>query len=197
MSDRTQVMRRIPLVRGPVRLGVVAAAAVIAACALLVACNLGARADGDDTATIELGPDEALVVKVVDGDTLRVRLPSGREEAVRLIGVDTPESVRPGTPVQCFAKKAAAFLRSLTPPGAVVRLERDVEARDRYGRLLAYVFRQRDGLFVNLELAAQGYARLSTHPPNVAYVDRFLAAVGEAREHDRGLWAGCARTTVP
>ena len=96
-----------------------------------------------------------------------VALPSG-EEPVRYIGIDTPESVKPGSPVECFAKRASAFNERLVA-GERVRLVRDVEERDRYGRLLAYVYRVRDGLFVNAELVRRGYATVATFPPNVAH----------------------------
>lgn len=130
------------------------------------------------------------VVRVVDGDTIVVRL-SGRNERVRLIGIDTPESVKPNTPVQCFALEASARTKALLPAGAPVKLVRDVELRDRYGRLLAYVYRATDNLFVNLSLATEGYAVAYTYPPNVAHADEFVAAAAEARDAGRGLWSRC------
>lgn len=130
------------------------------------------------------------VVRVVDGDTVVARLASG-EERIRLIGIDTPESVDPRRPVECFGKEAARRTAALLPAGTAIRLERDVEARDRFGRLLAYVHRRDDGLFVNLALAQDGYAQVLTIPPNVAYADRFAAAVAEARADGRGLWSAC------
>src|SRR5829696_6470514 len=129
------------------------------------------------------------VVRVVDGDTIRVELPSG-EEAVRYIGIDTPESVKPGTPVQCFAKRAAAFNERLVE-GERVRLVRDLEARDRYGRLLAYVYRERDGLFVNAALVRRGYAQTLTIAPNVAHAAEFRRLAASARRAGRGLWSAC------
>jgi micrococcal nuclease len=149
----------------------------------LVGCG---RAAGNPA----LPPDVGVVTEVVDGDTLRIRL-AGRDERVRLIGIDTPESVHPHTPVECFGKEAARRLRSLLSEGSEVRLERDVEARDRYGRLLAYVFRRRDDLFVNQALAHDGFADVATFPPNVAYVDRFVTAAAGARAAGRGLWSAC------
>src|SRR5438105_5081660 len=101
----------------------------------------------------------ASVDRVVDGDTIIVRV-SGRKETVRLIGIDTPESVKPNTPVQCFALEASARTKAILPPRTAVRLVRDTEARDRYGRLLAYVYRASAGLFVNLALAQEGFAVL-------------------------------------
>lgn len=135
-------------------------------------------------------PGEAVITRVVDGDTVRARIRSV-DERVRLIGVDTPESVKPGTPVECFAKEASAHTSALLPPGTRVRLVRDIEARDRYGRLLAYVYRADDGLFVNLALARDGFAAPLTIPPNVAHAEEFAAAAGEARRGRRGLWARC------
>jgi micrococcal nuclease len=132
----------------------------------------------------------APVVRVVDGDTIIVRL-HGAKERVRLIGIDTPESVKPGTPVQCYAKAASRETHALLD-GRSVRLVADVEARDRYGRLLAYIYRRPDGLFVNAELARRGYARQLTIPPNVRFADRFGALVREARNAGRGLWTACS-----
>jgi micrococcal nuclease len=129
------------------------------------------------------------VVRVVDGDTIRVLL-DGREERVRYIGIDTPESVREGTPVECFARRAAAENTRLVG-GQRVRLERDAEARDRYGRLLAYVFRAADGRMVNEALVSGGYARPLTISPNDRYAERFEHAAAEARASRRGLWGVC------
>lgn len=134
--------------------------------------------------------DTARVVRVVDGDTIRVDLPSG-EEAVRYIGIDTPESVKPGAPVECFARRASAYNARLVE-GERVRLVRDVEERDRYGRLLAYVYRARDGLFVNAELVRRGYATVATFPPNVAHELEFRRLARKARMSGRGLWSECA-----
>jgi micrococcal nuclease len=132
----------------------------------------------------------ARVLRVVDGDTIRVRL-DGRSEPVRYIGVDTPESVKPGTPVQCFAKRAAAANAALVA-GREVRLVGDVEQRDRYGRLLAYVYREPDGAFVNAALVRDGYARTLTIAPNVAHAHQLAELARTARESGRGLWGACA-----
>jgi micrococcal nuclease len=130
------------------------------------------------------------VVRVVDGDTVAVAL-AGRVERVRYIGIDTPESVKPGTPVQCYAHRAAAENARLVARERV-RLVLDVEPRDRFGRLLAYVYRVRDGPFVNAALVRGGYARTLTIPPNVRFADRFHALAAEARRAGRGLWSACA-----
>jgi micrococcal nuclease len=145
-------------------------------------------AGGGDAGTGE--PGRAEVVRVVDGDTIVVRI-AGADERVRLIGIDTPESVDPRSPVDCFGPEASRATADLLPPGTPVRLVRDVEARDRFDRLLAYVYKVDDGSFVNLTLAATGYADVATFPPNVAHTDELVAAVAEARAAGRGLWGAC------
>ena len=119
--------------------------------ALALAGGAARRSGRDQGATAPSGGDvlaggrTARVVRVVDGDTIKVRLDgSGGTERVRYIGIDTPESVKPGTPVQCFAK-AASHANERLVAGRSVRLEGDVEPRDRYGRLLAYVWRAGTG----------------------------------------------------
>jgi micrococcal nuclease len=133
----------------------------------------------------------ATVVYVVDGDTIDVTI-NGAEQRVRLIGVDTPETKKQNTPVECFGREATAFTESLLPAQTPIHLERDVEARDDYGRLLGYVYRSSDGLFVNFELVAQGYANPLTFPPNIAYADQFREAARAAEQADLGLWKACA-----
>ena len=129
------------------------------------------------------------VVRITDGDTIRVAL-AGGVERVRYIGIDTPEEVRPDTPVQCYARRAAAENARLVA-GREVRLVLDVESRDRFGRLLAYVYRGGDGLFVNDALMRGGFARTLTIPPNVRYAERFAALARQARRAGRGLWSAC------
>ncbi len=162
----------------------------------IVALSSVACGGGGGGASARTAPGTATLARVVDGDTIRVRI-NGREERVRLVGIDTPESVKPGTPVQCYALAASARTKALLPKGAAVRLVRDVEERDRYGRLLAYVYRVRDGLFVNLALVREGYAVTLTVPPNVAHTDEFVAAARDAREHGRGLWGRCGAEAIP
>jgi micrococcal nuclease len=128
-------------------------------------------------------------VRVDDGDTIRV-VQDGREEAIRYIGVDTPETVKPGSPVECYGKAASAANRRLVE-GEPVRLVGDAEARDRYGRRLAYVYRSRDDLFVNAELVRRGYATVLTIPPTVAHADEFTVLARRARRNRRGLWGEC------
>jgi micrococcal nuclease len=161
----------------------------VAACVLaLGACARTSPAPvSPATSSLPAGVD-APVQRVVDGDTIRV----GPHERVRLIGIDTPESVKPGSPVECFGKEASRHLESLLPRGTVVRLAGDVEQRDRYGRLLAYVYRASDGLFVNAAMVSDGFAQPLTVPPNVAHAAEFVDLARAAREAGRGLWAACA-----
>jgi micrococcal nuclease len=162
--------------------------ALLAVAVAALAFALSSRSRGSDET-----PGATLsgrVVRVVDGDTIRVAL-AGRVERVRYIGIDTPESVKPGTPVQCYAHRAAAENARLVR-GRRVRLVLDVEARDRFGRLLAYVYRAGDGAFVNAELARGGFARTLTIPPNVRFAARFRALAAQARRERRGLWSACA-----
>lgn len=134
-------------------------------------------------------PMEGRVVKIVDGDTIHV-LVDGRSEKVRYIGMDTPETHKPGTPVQCYGRAASAYNARLVE-GRRVRLVLDAERRDRYGRLLAYVYRLPDGLFVNAELVRRGYAQVLTIPPNVAHAAELLSLQRQARGAERGLWSAC------
>ena len=113
------------------------------------------------------------------------------EETVRLIGIDTPETVKPNTPVECFGPEASERTKALLPAGTKVRVERDIEARDRYGRLLAYLRRINDGLFVNESLVTDGYATPLRIEPNVAYAVDFARAAEQARAAQLGLWAVC------
>jgi micrococcal nuclease len=126
-----------------------------------------------------------MVAYVIDGDT--VELADGSR--VRYIGVDTPETVHPSKPVQCFGREASEFNRVLVE-GRPVRLERDISDADAYGRLLRYAYLE-DGTFVNLELVRQGYAASVTYPPDVAHAAEFQAAQREAQAAGRGLWGAC------
>lgn len=123
------------------------------------------------------------VVRVVDGDTVVL---DGNEK-VRLIGINTPETVDPRRPVQKFGKEASARTKALLD-GKRVRAEYDVERKDRYGRTLCYLFLE-DGTFVNLSLVEDGYATAYRYPPNVKFAEKFRDAERRAREAGRGLWA--------
>ncbi|HEX9260570.1 MAG TPA: thermonuclease family protein [Acidimicrobiales bacterium] len=164
------------------RTGPLAAAAVIA----LAGCHHEpALPDGAN----------AVVQRVVDGDTIDVRI-EGRTERVRLLGIDTPESVG-DRPPECWGKEASHLTDQLLPKGTAVRLERDQEARDAYGRLLAYVTRVPDGLLVNLVLAERGAADALIIPPNTGHAAEVAAAVAAARATGAGLWGACGGPDEP
>ena len=127
----------------------------------------------------------ATVVRIVDGDTIHVQW-NGRTEKVRYIGMDTPETHHPVKGEQPGGREAAVVNRRLVA-GKTIQLELDVKERDRYGRLLAYVYV--GPLMVNAELLRLGYAQVMTIPPNVKYASLFLKLQREAREAGRGLWA--------
>lgn len=145
----------------------------------------GSEADGD--------PAVGTIAEVVDGDTIVVEI-QGRTETVRLLGIDTPETVHPTKPVECFGPEASDRLKTLLPAGTEVRLARDIVPRDDYGRLLAHIYRVDDGLFVNADMLRGGYAEPLSIEPNVAAKRRFAALSREAREHNVGLWGACKPT---
>lgn len=128
----------------------------------------------------------AKVQRISDGDTFAATV-KGRRERIRVIGVDTPESVSPNQPDEPYGEEASDFAKHYLD-GETVRLAGDAEPRDRYGRMLAYVWLE-DGTFWNALLVAEGYAQQLTVPPNVTYERLFRRLVGEARREDRGLWA--------
>jgi micrococcal nuclease len=141
------------------------------------------------------GPTRARVTHVVDGDTIDVELPNGDDETVRYIGIDTPETVKPDTPVQCGGPRAHEVNERLVR-GRTVTLRFDEEHRDVYGRLLAYVYLPGAGpggspLFVNAELVRRGLARTLTIPPNDSFASLFARLAARAGAAGRGLWGHC------
>ena len=139
---------------------------------------------------------EPTVIETIDGDTIDVRIGYKRQR-IRLLGIDTPETKDPRKPVQCFGREASARTDELLPPGTIVRLEHDIEKHDAYNRLLAYVWRASDGLFVNLDLVAGGYADILSIAPNTAHADEFRAAMTAAKATPVGLWAICGGPDQP
>ena len=138
------------------------------------------------------GLELADVVRVVDGDTIIARV-DGREERVRYIGIDAPESVTPDRPVECFGDEASDANARLLE-GKTVYFEADVEDRDRFGRLLRYVYVDLgDGtlLFINLALVEGGYAEAGFFPPNERYSDDLFDAERTAQRASAGLWGTC------
>ncbi len=132
----------------------------------------------------------ATVEFVIDGDTVDLLI-DGREERVRLIGIDAPESVSRNDPVQCFGPEASDALTGLLPPGTVVTVSRDVEARDRFGRLLLYIHRAEDDLFINRYLIEAGFADALFFDPNTSFEVDFTRVRNDARANGVGLWGSC------
>jgi len=126
-----------------------------------------------------------IVTRVVDGDTIQI----DTGQKVRYIGMNTPETVDPRRPVQCFGHEASAYNKNLVL-NKKVKLVKDVSEKDKYGRLLRYVYLA-DGTFVNLKLVQDGYAYADTFPPDVAHADDFVKAQRQAREAKLGLWEKC------
>ncbi len=135
----------------------------------------------------------ATVVNVVDGDTIDVLI-DGAEFRVRYIGIDTPETVDPRRPVECFGREASDRNRQLVA-GKRVGLERDVSETDDFDRLLRYVWV--DGRMVNARLVEEGYATAATFPPDVRYAETFVALESHARNEGRGLWGPACATPAP
>ncbi|MEO8476493.1 MAG: thermonuclease family protein [Actinomycetota bacterium] len=161
-----------------------AALAIVSSCDGLVpvdhsGASGGSAAPGSRTST--------RVTRVVDGDTIHVDL-DGVDTSIRLIGIDTPEKDGPYTHQECFGLEASAYTERALD-GQEVQLEFDVERTDQYDRTLAYVWL--DGSLFDEQILADGFALVATYPPNVKYVDQFLAAQRSARDAGRGLWGSC------
>jgi len=143
--------------------------------------------------------EKAKVLSIVDGDTVKV-IYHRKEESIRLIGIDTPET-RPNKKAIKDAQRAKSDIETITSqgreaknvvkglvkPGDLLKIEFDIRTRDKYGRLLAYLYLSSNKM-LNEEIVKAGYAQLMTIPPNLKYQERFLMAYREARENHRGLW---------
>jgi len=141
---------------------------------------------GCSTSSNDAADTNAKVVKVVDGDTLDVEF-NGKTERIRLLLVDTPETVHPSKPVEPFGPEASKFAKE-TLSNQRVKVEFDVSERDKYGRLLAYVWI--NGKMFNELLLEKGLARVSyVYPPNVKYVDQFRAIQSKAQKVELGIWS--------
>lgn len=167
------------------------AVALVVVAVLLAACAPG-FAPGSVAPARGFEPsgatEVARVVRVVDGDTIVIDRGRGNER-LRYIGIDTPESVKPDSPVELMAREASAANAALVE-GREVVLEADVSDRDPFDRLLRYVW-LREGnawVFVNLELVRRGFAQVATYPPDVRWRDDLADAQREAREAGAGLW---------
>ena len=156
---------------------------------ILVAIGLSLLASCSSGSTTE---NKVLVriLAVIDGDTVDIEI-DGRTERARLIGVNTPETKHPTKPIECFGPEASAYMTQLLPKGTDVRIERDTEARDRYGRMLLYLYRNSDNLFINLDLISRGYGTPMSIEPNTFHRNEFVHAAALAEASNVGLWKAC------
>lgn len=162
-----------------------------------IAESLGAKVDWDNnTKTVIINNNIITykVIRVVDGDTIKINY-NGKEESVRLIGIDTPESVHPDSSKNVYEGLIASEFTKERLEVKEITLEFDVQERDHYGRFLAYVWV--GGEMFNKVLLREGYAQVATYPPNVKYVDEFTAIQRQARENNKGLWANETPTSTP
>jgi micrococcal nuclease len=176
----------------PLRRGALRAPLFIALVLIVLSIS---RCGSDSDSAEPRGPVRVQVTDVIDGDTIEVRLPDDGEEDIRYIGIDTPETVKPDTPVQCGGPKAHAVNERLVG-GRTVTLRFDEEDRDAYDRLLAYVYVPGRGtggapLFVNAELVRRGLARTLTIEPNDSFAALFERLAARAGAAGRGLWGRC------
>lgn len=171
--------------------------ATVAACLLLwlllAACTAPTTESGGPTVTS--AGLSAVVDRVVDGDTIIVAI-GDHTETVRLLGIDTPEKAGGPRPAECFGSEASAYAQELLPAGTAVLLSRDQETRDQYSRLLAFVHRADDGLFVNLAMLEGGYAVPLFFSPNTSLEEPFTSAANAARRNWVGLWPTCGAADV-
>jgi len=140
--------------------------------------------------SLTASPNSATLKGVVDGDTIDIAI-GGKTERVRLIGINTPETKHPTKGVECYGPEASAYTEQLLPKGTKLRVERDVEARDKYGRLLLYVYIAISNVFVNMDLVMNGYARPMVFEPNTAHKADFAQAATQAELRNVGLWQAC------
>jgi len=140
--------------------------------------------------SLTASPNSATLKGVVDGDTIEIAI-GGKTERVRLIGINTPETKHPTKGVECYGPEASAYTEQLLPKGTKLRVERDVEARDKYGRLLLYVYIANSNVFVNMDLVMNGYARPMVFEPNTAHKADFAQAATQAELRNVGLWQAC------
>ncbi|MGI8662938.1 MAG: thermonuclease family protein [Acidimicrobiales bacterium] len=167
----------------------------LAVVVLVVFFGLGLAACGGSSTSASLPAGQGTIVRVVDGDTVVVHI-GGVDEDVRLIGIDTPETKKPDHPVECYGLEASHRAAELLAPGTVVRLERDAEARDRYDRLLAYLYRVSDGMFIEDQMLREGLAGTLAIAPNTAHEADLSSAAAAARLAGTGLWTACGGNHV-
>lgn len=157
---------------------------------VLVSCNKAADTSESATTSADQKPQglvPAEVVNVVDGDTIDVRLERGQEERVRFILVDTPETVHPKKGEEPFGREASDFTKRALSDQEV-NLKFGIQERDKYGRILAYVY-LKDGTMINELLLEKGLARVVIFPPNTEFVDQFRDIEAQAKKEHKGIWS--------
>lgn len=153
----------------------------------MASCSV-ATSSPTTTTTTEIIPFRNYVVtKVIDGDTLLID-----DVKVRLIGIDTPETVAPGKPVGCYGPEASNYMKAQLPVGTRVSVKYDKERMDRYGRTLVYLWRDSDGVFINGDLVQKGYAQTMTFRPNTARTEELVKLEATAKAAKAGLWGACS-----
>lgn len=165
----------------------------ILACASSAEVTESKRVAATPAPYVRPGLTPAAVTQVIDGDTIRVEI-EGQKYRVRYIGIDTPETVDPRSPVGCFGKEASERNRQLVE-GQTIGLEKDVSETDSFDRLLRYVWVE--DMMVNTTLVREGYALASTYPPDVKYAEQFASLQALAREARSGLWGPVCNGATP
>lgn len=154
--------------------------------------NSESKIENNDPEILIENSKEYLVKRVVDGDTFEIES-EGKSFKVRMIGMNTPETVKPNSPVECYGKEASTYTKDLLT-GKTVILEEDVQPTDKYGRLLRYVYIKSESgelVFINKKIVEDGYAYASSYPPNIKYQEILKSTEKKAREDKSGLWAEC------
>ena len=147
-----------------------------------------------DTLVAQNGMEKAIVTKVVDGDTIDVTV-QNKQKTVRLIGINTPETVDPKKPVQCFGPEASNETKQLLS-GKIIAMAKDTSDTDKYGRLLRFIYVPASNtqmLFVNDYLVREGYAYVETIPPDTSLSSQFISAQSSAKNSQKGLWMKCQK----
>ena len=130
------------------------------------------------------------LISVIDGDTINVNV-NGKTQRVRLIGIDTPETKHPNKKIECYGMEANRYVNTLLPKNTKVIIHLDKETKDKYGRMLAYVYIKHNNLFVNLDLIQKGFAKTMKFYPNVLHAYEFDKAASKAKTEKVGLWKMC------
>lgn len=189
-NKRRRSLGVLALAAGAGALGVTALVVVTLRTTAVTPVDSSGESSGDSSGV--LAPNAQLAY-VIDGDTIAARV-NGHDVRVRLDGIDTPEKTGGYLPAECYGDEASEYVRALLPPGTELRLERSDPPTDVYGRLLALVYRAKDGLLINRHLVELGYADAVNYGGNNPHYSAFVGVALEARERELGLWGACGGT---